>query len=89
MSEEPKKRTMSQPTLCWDCANATGGCRWSKRLKPVEGWEIIPTRKSSSDGKAYTSCIVIKCPEFKQDAVGSGLKRYRNGMIYTPTVKND
>ena len=68
---------MSQPTLCWDCAKAVGKCSWSKPFRPVEGWEIIPTRKTTNDGRGYKSCIVLKCPEFKRDGVGAGIKRYK------------
>ena len=85
MSEEIKKRTLSKPTLCWDCAKAIGGCSWSKRLRPVAGWKIIPTRKTSSDGRNYASCIVLDCPEFKRDAVNNGLKRYKEGGQYEAT----
>ena len=85
MSEENKKPTA---TLCWNCANATGGCRWSRRLRPVEGWKIIKTKKTSYDGRDYASCIVIECPEFKRDAVSNGLKRYKDGVVYVPVSKD-
>ena len=60
-----------QPTLCWECAKATGGCQWSDRLQPVDGWEAIQTHNQT--GSSY---IVTNCPLFKRDAVNSGLKRY-------------
>ena len=87
MSEKPKKEKIKY-SICWDCSNATGGCLWSKRLKPVPGWKIIPTRKTSSDGRDYASCIVLECPEFKRDAVGGGMKRYKDGVIYVPMAKD-
>lgn len=88
MSEDSKRKSMLPPTLCWDCAKATGRCRWSKYLKPVQGWEIIPTKKINSEGHGYQSCVVLKCPEFEQDAVGAGTKRYKDGEIYVPMSKN-
>lgn len=69
-------KNKTTPTLCWDCANAIGKCRWSFELKPVRGWKIIPT-KNERYGATYKSCIVIECPEFKRDATDNGLKRYR------------
>lgn len=59
-------------TLCWDCKNACGGCRWSDSLIPVKGWKATPTYN-----KCQTSYIVKECPEFIRDAQGGGLKRYR------------
>lgn len=57
-------------TICWDCANATGGCSWSKSLVPVEGWKAIKTKKQTVESYA-----VYDCPEFKRDAMGNGLRR--------------
>ena len=57
-------------TLCWTCQNACGGCNWSKRLKPVEGWTVENTEiKHTSKGKTRydSSCKVISCPEYIQD----------------------
>ena len=61
-------------TLCWSCANATGGCSWTARdpetgaitFKPVEGWKA---RKTTLKGYRHenTSYHVIKCPEYKED----------------------
>ena len=61
------------PTLCWDCANATGGCLWSDVLIPVKGWTAYPTPKKENKD----SYLVVKCPEFIRDATGGGLHRYR------------
>lgn len=44
--------------LCWDCANACGGCSWSgidpvthkPRFEPVPGWKAKPTRTERSTG---------------------------------------
>lgn len=63
---------MSGFTLCWDCKNACGGCNWSKNLAPVKGWEVKIARS-----KCQVSYLVVRCPEFKRDAIGGGIKRYR------------
>ena len=74
---EVRNKFATTPTLCWDCANATGGCNWSDELQPVEGWKIIPTMKKAFNHPDYPSCIVLECPEFKRDAIRSGMKRYK------------
>ena len=56
--------------LCWDCANATGGCSWSEKLRPVKGWKAIPTHK-----KEFDSWLVIQCPKFERDALNFGMRR--------------
>lgn len=51
-------------TICWKCANACGGCDWSKkRAKPVDGWEAI--RRDLYNG--VESYIVLSCPKFVPD----------------------
>lgn len=65
-------------TLCWDCANATGSCTWSRLLEPVEGWTAIKVK-----GKPYKlnpeintdTYIVQACPEFIRDAENFGTQR--------------
>jgi len=61
------------PTLCWDCRNAIGGCSWSTLFKPVEGWKAEPTKNK----EGATSFNVIKCPEFKRDAIYGGQQRWK------------
>lgn len=66
-------------TLCWSCANACGGCSWSKtgtygrvtRIPaPVPGWTAIPSkirdykRREMIEQPGY---IVLKCPQYKPD----------------------
>ena len=65
-------------TLCWDCGNAIGNCRWSSYGKPVLGWTAEKVQKSSA--KPFESYIVIKCPEFKRDAWNGGLIKYEEGQ---------
>jgi hypothetical protein len=73
----------SQPTLCWDCAKATGGCRWSDQFQPIEGWTAVPTLTD----KLYESYIVIDCPEFKRDGMNLGAKRYKPNDPLNKAVK--
>ena len=62
-------------TICWDCGNALGGCSWSARLEPVEGWEAEPTQKAQFRGEPLQSFLVKECPRFQRDAMNGGLKR--------------
>ena len=88
MSEVNRREYNKQhPTLCWDCAKATGGCNWSDRLCAIPGWKIIPTKKIK-ENYSYTSCIVLECPQFKRDAYKNGLVRYEKDSIYKELEEN-
>ena len=84
MSEIKTEGSRHQQTLCWDCANATGGCSWSNHWehKPVDGWNAIKTKikvhNPTQNEKISTSYIVIDCPEFLRDGEGNGLRRIRD-----------
>lgn len=59
-----------EPSLCWDCRRAVGGCSWSRSFQPVEGWEAEPTRLAlCREGKQYvtSSFYVTRCPLFERD----------------------
>lgn len=59
-------------TICWECANACGGCSWSrKKAKPVPGWDAI--RHDLYGG--IESYIVISCPEFAPDEKAKNMER--------------
>lgn len=62
-------------TLCWDCARATGGCPWSDILRPIKGWNATLMKKNSS--RPYDTYVIHECPGFKRDAIGGGMKRYK------------
>ena len=66
-------------TLCWDCANATGGCSWSDYWEhsPVPGWIAIPTKLKLNNETNGSSYAVISCPEFIRDAQDGGTRRLR------------
>lgn len=55
-------------TLCWECANACGGCSWSESLEPVKGWEAEPVTIKSY---AVDSFLVKWCPEFEPEMRGT------------------
>lgn len=56
-------------TLCWDCAKACGGCRWSDVLRPVLKWQTEPTNNGLR---------VVNCPEFERDAYEGGTIRAKD-----------
>ena len=56
-------------TLCWDCKNSTNnGCEWSRSLKPVEGWNAVPSAilVGGANDKYTDSYLVLKCPKFER-----------------------
>ena len=56
-------------TLCWECKKASGGCSWSKKFVPVEGWDATPTKVwvGHTSAKPYIDSFhVNECPEFEQ-----------------------
>lgn len=53
----PKNVKPEGDTLCWECRNATGGCSWSKKLKPVKGWTV-------EEGSVSVS--VKSCPKYER-----------------------
>lgn len=67
-----------EPSICFDCANACGGCTWSRCLEPVEGWEAVISPKPSSRGRYahIPDYKVVKCPEFKPDKRESKIAQY-------------
>lgn len=65
-----------KPTLCWDCANCTGGCSWSTEFIPVKGWVATPTHSQYFD-----SFIVESCPLFDRDAYRGGELRLRDKKL--------
>lgn len=67
------------PTLCWDCENALGGCSWSDHWKhePVKGWTAVRRDLRIKEGGEVESYRVIQCPEFVRDSTRGGQYRYR------------
>lgn len=64
--------TVKQPTLCWSCQNATGGCSWTEygRFEPVDGWDATPTlirSKNEDTLHVIPSYLVNDCPEYIPD----------------------
>lgn len=55
-------------SICWDCQKAYGGCSWSKRFEPVEGWTAKKSYLSNGKKRKITDTFAISdCPEFVQD----------------------
>lgn len=54
--------------LCWSCAKACGGCPWSDRFEPVQGWDAESCRRVYRDaavGTRYIDSYTIReCPEY-------------------------
>lgn len=70
-----EKRQYTPRTLCEVCANACGGCSWSRQgeQKPVDGWDAVrhdlqygESAYSGQKKEFYEeSYIVLHCPEFE------------------------
>nr|DAF81468.1 MAG TPA: hypothetical protein [Caudoviricetes sp.] len=58
--------------LCWDCANACGGCEWSRSFQPVPGWTAAPARRIQNYGETGFKVIdtyrITACPKFTKEA---------------------
>lgn len=69
------------PTLCWDCARASGGgnCDWADALKPIPDWvtESLSTSVSHS---------VLYCPKFVRGRCSSELTDEQLEDNYTNDV---
>ena len=64
---------MATFSLCWDCANAIGGCAWSKKLHPIKDWVATEIKPTST--KPYVTYMVHQCPEFIRDAYNGGASK--------------
>ena len=53
--------------LCWKCRKAAGGCSWSDRLEPVEGWTAKKAVIKNSPKDYIRSYEILECPEFEHD----------------------
>lgn len=53
--------------LCYDCANACGGCSWSRSFTPVEGWTATPSKIKNGDSVYIDTYHVTACPYFESD----------------------
>ena len=66
-------------SLCWECANAYGGCSWTGidetgkvMFQPVEGWDAVETTISLGGRRMDKSYKVISCPEFLREQKEKG-----------------
>lgn len=51
---------------CYTCAKFCGGCAWSERFEPVEGWEAIPTVIKQQWGREIPSFAILHCPQYER-----------------------
>lgn len=70
---------MGQFTICWDCRFAVGGCSWSSKFKPIEGWTAYEVKPSNT--KPYSTYMVEQCPKFERDAYDGGTRREKREII--------
>lgn len=64
--------------MCWRCANACGGCSWSRDYKPVKGWKAIRVAVKHRGELEFYSYRIIFCPQFKKDVECRPFAEYRN-----------
>ena len=57
--------------LCWTCQKATGGCQWSRRGKPIDGWDAKPA-VVHANGVPLPSYAIVGCPEYITDEMKKG-----------------
>lgn len=62
-------------TLCWRCKNCFGGCSWSEKFEPVEGWNAERTVIKYFNIET-PSFLVRDCPLFIED---DGEREYIDG----------
>ena len=67
-----KHPTPPERQPCWFCANACGGCEWSKDFRPVPGWDAKPTTITLHNGREkynvqIPSYEIHACPKFVKD----------------------
>ena len=55
-------------TICWHCAKACGGCPWSARSEPIEGWTAEHSLIQMETGRYADTYEVIACPQFEYEA---------------------
>ena len=69
-----------QDSLCWNCARATKKCCWSRKFKPVPGWNATPTKIYVAENKYDDSYMVHSCPLFKKD-VNNNIQRVSSAWL--------
>lgn len=54
--------------ICCGCENFAGGCPWSERFEPVEGWDAKMVSLRMSEGRAVKTYTIKGCPLYEEDA---------------------
>lgn len=72
MKNEIHNPTRKATSLCWTCVRSCPipgiGCSWSRRFRPVDGWEAEQTLLQSANGKrSITSYCVCTCPLYIEE----------------------
>lgn len=70
--DESKRNTLAhvrkRVQLCCYCKNFAGGCSWSRRFQPVEGWTatrtLINHGRNGEKDRITESYLITKCPEY-------------------------
>ena len=55
--------------LCCYCKKFGGGCSWSRKFEPVEGWKAVPTiiKARNRNGKYdIHSYKITECPQYEK-----------------------
>ena len=71
----------SKTNICFDCANACGGCSWSEidpvtkkpRFEPVPGWTAKKVRLKLRTKHYAETYHITACPEFVPDNRNGGV----------------
>lgn len=86
--EETPPPFFKATTLCDLCANACGGCEWSKYgdMRPVPGWEalrsdVMSSRNGGGSVALLESYIVLDCPKYQPDENGARYEFDRKSAI--------
>ena len=58
-----RRRQIEDDQPCWTCSKACGGCDWSKKFKPIKGWDAEPMIVKDKEGY-IRSYRIKKCPEY-------------------------
>ena len=87
----PKGVPNPDPTLCWDCANATKPhvCPWVGKQEPVPGWKAKPHLVGRFRWNPFESYHVMACPLFEEDAYCGGTLEDEEAHHSFPHIDDD
>lgn len=90
MSKKKSPIQNHDPSLCWDCANATRPwrCPWVEDGTTIEGWRATPSLIGKRSGYPYRSYCVIACPKFIRDSYCGGILADEEHNHKMPRIDN-